>query len=481
MRCGRSSRAFCLLIVLLGAAVTTDAQSLSWTRCEDAIARARCGVLQVPEDRDKAHGRQVRIVFTVLAARGDRVSDPVLVLLGGPGEAASGRVAALGNLHAALNESRDVMLVDQRGTGRSSPLGCVHGSDDDLQSYVEFLPAVAVKACVAALAGTIDPSRYGTADFVEDLEALRGALGIRGWNLHGASYGSRVALEYMARYPRSIRAAILVGVAPAAQPLPASFGNDADRALAMVAADCRRDAACANAFPDFAAEIDSIARRLERAPAVAPIPHPTTGARSSVRFTRAAFGEVVRASMYSPLGAASLPLAIHEAYRGKYASLARTHVRRQRLIAREGWMGLYLAVTCPEDLARAEEAATLARSRRTILGEFRARQHFAACALWPVPKAGGTARTTRITTPTLMIVGDRDPVTPPAWARVAQRDMSGARLVIVPGGAHGFAGMRNAACLDRLQVAFLATPDPAGLDASCAESMRPPRFVVPRR
>jgi pimeloyl-ACP methyl ester carboxylesterase len=472
------------LIVLLCAATTTDAQdaqsNLSWTRCQEAVPNARCGVLQVPEDRAKADGRQVRTVFVVLAARVNSASEPVVVLLGGPGEAASGRVSALANFHAALNATRDVILVDQRGTGRSSALGCVDGSDDDLQSYVEFLPAAAVRRCVAALAGTVNLARYGTVDFVEDLEALRLALGAGRWSLHGSSYGSRVALEYMMRYPRSIRAAILVGVAPASQLLPVSFGNDADRALRMVVADCRKDAACARAFPGFALEIDSIARRLERSPAMVTIPHPATGARSSVRFTRAAFGEVVRASMYTPLGAASLPLAIHEAYRGNYTSLALTHVRRQRWIAREGWMGLYLAVTCPEDIARADEMAALVGSRSTVLGEFRARQHFAACATWPVAAAAGAARKAAITTPTLMIVGDRDPVTPPKWARIAQRDMSSTRLVVIPGGGHGFAGMSGVACLDHVQVAFLANPDPAALDVRCAESMRPPRFVVPR-
>jgi pimeloyl-ACP methyl ester carboxylesterase len=480
MPCVRSSRALGVLIVLLGTAPATDAQSrLSWTRCEEAVPTARCGVLQVPEHREKTDGRQLDIAFTVLGARDRAAFEPVVVLLGGPGAAASGQMWALASVHAAINASRDVILVDQRGTGRSSPLGCIHGSDDDLQSYIDFLPAAAVRACVAGLDGAVDPGRYGTAHFVEDLEALRVALGLRQWSLHGASYGSRVALEYMSRHPRSIRAAVLVGVAPPFQPLPAAFGRDADRALRMLAADCGRDVACAAAFPDFAVEIDSIARRLERAPATVSIPDPVTGSPSAVRFTRAAFGEVVRASMYSPMGAANLPLAVHLAYRGDFVWLARAHVRRQRSIAREGWMGLYLAVTCAEDVPRTDRTTALTESRGTVLGEFRVRQHYAACAMWPAATAV-EARKARIATPVLMIVGDRDPVTPPAWARLAQRDMARARLVVIPGGGHGFAGMSGLACLERLQVAFLATLDPMGLDASCATRMRPPRFVVSR-
>jgi pimeloyl-ACP methyl ester carboxylesterase len=460
-----------------------EAQSpLSWIRCDAAApGSARCGLLVVPENRDSAAGPTVRIAFTVLSAYGERRSaDPVLILLGGPGEAASNRLRALAAAHSGINRSRDVIFVDQRGTGRSSPLGCEYGRDDDLQSYLDFLPTDAVRACVALLPPSIDVARYGTRDFVADLDALRTALGIARWNLHGASYGSRVALEYMMRHTGSIRSAVLVGVAPQSQVIPRSFGKDANRALRLLIADCRADRECAAAFPGFAEEMDSIGRRLERAPVDAPVRHPRTGERSRVRFSRAAFGEVVRALMYTPRGARSLPLAVHEAYLGDYSALATAHLRRQRVIAREGWTGLYLAVTCAEDVVRADEASTIAENRGTILGADRARQHFAACAVWPRGKRIEEARShSRIRTPVLMIVGDRDPVTPPSWAREARRTMESAQLVIVPGGSHGFTGMAGIGCLQRLESAFFETPA-AALDASCVASMRPPPFLLAR-
>jgi pimeloyl-ACP methyl ester carboxylesterase len=210
------------------------------------------------------------------------------------------------------------------------------------------------------------------------------------------------------------------------------------------------------------------------------IRHPATGERSRVRFSRAAFGEVVRASLYGPAGASALPLLISEAYRGDYTGLASAHLRRQRALAREGSTGLYLAVTCLEDVPRADQAATIAASRNTILGAHRARQHFAACALWPRARRAADFVKSRVTTPVLMIVGDRDPVTPPAWARDAQRTMDSARLVVVPHGGHWFSGLLGDECLERLQLAFLEDPAPARLDAGCVTSIRPPPFRVAR-
>jgi len=479
------------LSALLAAAASLSGQSaapgrdpgLAWTACASALpVVARCGTLRVPENHAAPQGRSITIAFHVLRATGPtRAPDPVLVLLGGPGDAASPRLGALVAAHAAVNRERDVVLVDQRGTGRSSPLPCASGSDDDLQSYMDFLDATAVRDCIAAVRASADAARYRTRDFVADLEALRRALGVRQWHLHGTSYGSRIAQQYMARHAESVRSAILVGAVPFELAMPAAFGEDADRAFTMLVDACTADAACRDAFPRLRAETDSVARRLTRAPATVTVPHPASGAPAAIRFTRAAFGEAVRATLYTPAGAAVLPIAIHEAYAGDYRAIATAHLRRQRTIAREGWNGLYLAATCPEDVARLDRQAVLAANRETLLGEYRARQHVAACALWPAgAEVGDWPPNPRITVPVLLIVGDADPVTPPRWSSTSARTMLRHRLVVVPGGAHGFAGMPDLDCLTRLQAAFYASANPAGLDAGCVARMRRPPFVTVR-
>lgn len=475
-----------LVSILLPPLAPAAAQDrLSWTTCDTAIAnaRARCGMLSVLEDRTRPAGRRIDIAFSVLRATGTtRSADPVLVLLGGPGDAASRRIAGLAAAHAAVNVERDLVLVDQRGTGRSASLACFLGSDDDLQSYLNaFMPLRDVRDCLARLHGGSDPARYRTTDFIADLEALRVALGIARWNLHGNSYGTRVALQYMARHPAAIRSAVLIGAVPRELVMPVSFGADADRALRLVLADCRADSTCASAFPNVAAELDSVAKRLERAPASADVVHPVSRAAERVAVSRGTFGEVVRATLYTPAGARMLPLMIHEAFGGDYAAIAIAALRRQRSMAREGWAGLYLAVTCAEDIARADRAAAFAANRATILGEFRARQHFDACATWPLrPDGDEWPATDRVTTPTLLIVGDQDPVTPPRWSETTMRQLASGRMIVVPQGGHGFPGMVGAECLTALQVAFYASASAAGLDSGCIASMRRAPFVTKR-
>jgi len=458
---------------------------LRWHPCGDTAQSGRCGTLSVQEDRAKPLGRRIDVALAVLPATGTaRTDDPLLILLGGPGDSPLGKAAALARQFADINVDRDVILVDQRGTGRSSPLACFFGSDDDLQSYMnEFLPLSGVRECLRTLRREAALGRYRTRDFIADLEELRVALGVARWNLHGVSYGTRVALQYMARHPDRVRSAILMAPVPPELVMPVSFGEDADRALRMLAADCRADSACAAAFPRFADEADSVARRLERAPAAARVSHPVTGAPVRLIVTRGTFGEVMRAAMYTPQGARSLPLMMHEAYDGDYTAVAAAALRRQRGMARAGWAGLYLAVTCIEDVARADTADAFARNRNTILGDARARQHIGACEGWPAqPDGNEWPASHRATPPTLVVVGENDPATPPRWAELTMKHLVNGRLVLVPQGGHGFAGMEGGGgdCLQQLQVAFVETANPASLDTACVSSMRRLPFVTKR-
>lgn len=457
---------------------------LSKTPCPSTLPpRAQCLSLSVPEDRTRPDRKSIAIAVAVLrATRPGTGAEPLLVLLGGPGAAASQGYAQYSRAHAAANVDRDVIFADQRGTGRSAPLVCSHGSDEDQQTYMDaFIPLDAGKRCVTALAPSTDVTKYRTVDFVADLEDLRAALGIERWNLHGSSYGTRVALQYMARHPARIRAAVLAGVVPPELVMPISFPEDADRAAAMLVADCRNDPRCSSAFPDLAREIDAVARRLERAPAIVQVRHPVTGAPTPVQFSRGALGESVRAALYTPNGARLLPLNISEAYRGDYTALASAHLQRQRTIALQGWAGLYLAATCPEDIARADSAETIERSRNTLLGPYRALIHFAACDGWPAPAANDTwPDQTRISPPVLLIVGDQDPATAPRWARLALERMDNGRLIVIPFGGHGFAGLSGVECIAQLEVAFYDLPQPKALDARCVGAIKRPPFAIER-
>jgi pimeloyl-ACP methyl ester carboxylesterase len=231
----------------------------------------------------------------------------------------------------------------------------------------------------------------------------------------------------------------------------------------------------------MAAEIDSLEARLAREPAPVVVTHPVTGRSERVLYSRGALGETVRAAMYSPLGAAALPLEIHEAYRHDYGALATSHLRRQWTIASEGWAGLYLAATCPEDIARLDAARAIARNEGTILSASRVRQHVTACQGWPARDARDTwPEKSTVAAPVLMIVGERDPVTPPRWAEMAREHAANSALVVVPYGGHGFAGLRGLDCITRIKLSFYDNPDPAGVDTSCLTDIVRPPFIVTR-
>ncbi|HWK90413.1 MAG TPA: alpha/beta fold hydrolase, partial [Longimicrobium sp.] len=446
--------AFTAAVVLPPAAA---AQSITWGTCEPAVAGARCGTLTVPEARDTPGGRSIQLAVAVAPATDGaaRQEDPLLILVGGPGDAATERLRGVGSAFAAINRTRDIVLVDQRGTGRSAPLRCPFGDDANPQSYLdEFLPVAAMEECRARLAAGADLARYRTRDFVADLEALRTALGVARWNLYGTSYGTRVALHYLQRHPEHIRSAILSGVVPPELTLPMTLGADADGALDRLAADCGADSACAAAFPRFRAEVDSIAQRLERAPAAVPFTHPATDQPITLTLSRGTFGEILRSMMYSAQNASAVPLAVHEAYGGDYRALVMAGLSARRGLARSGAAGVYLAVTCAEDIARADPEAALAANRATTMGVTRARAHIAACRGWPTrPDGDEFPPAAPVRVPVLAMVGEADPATPPHWAELAMRTLVNGRLIIVPQAGHGFSGMQGGDCIARVQAA----------------------------
>jgi pimeloyl-ACP methyl ester carboxylesterase len=492
MRRRHLSRFVMVAVAALGLACATAERArpaagiLAWGSCPAIVAEisagARCGRFEVAEDRDVASGRRISLSVTVLPATGaQREVDPVVILQGGPGDASSKRPREVAAQHAAINETRDLILVDQRGTGLSSPIQCDYGDPADLDSYVPFLPTAVIEGCITEYSSRADLTKYATRDFIADLEELRVALGLAQWNLHGVSYGTRVALQYMTRHPEVIRATVLHAPAPPELVMPVPFGEDAQRAFDLVVKDCEMDRACVAAFPRLRAEAETVVQRLERSSVRVMIRHPDLGVPAPVNFTRAAFGETVRAMLYQPEAARHLPIEIHEAFAGDLSALATRHIRRQRGFAADGSSGLYLGVTCAEDVARADEATVYKAHAGTILGDHRARQHFAACKLWPQsPRGDLVLATRRLATPVLILVGEGDPVTPPRWARVAAESLSRGRQVVVPQGGHGFSGMTGRGCLAGIQAAFFASAAVESLDVSCASEMRRLPFVLSR-
>jgi pimeloyl-ACP methyl ester carboxylesterase len=464
-------------------ATTTTSPVVSLAPCKvpGLAEKARCGRLEVFENRAAAAGRKIGIHFVVLKATSTpHATEAIFNFAGGPGDAATRNIGGFAQGLAELRSTRDLVAVDIRGTGSSAPLDCPGlAGDRGVQGFLdEFMPAREVAACRRQLEKNHDLRFYTTPLTMDDVEDVRAALGYDQVDLVGGSYGTRSALVYMRRHPAHVRAALLEGLVPTSDRSPLTFAHDAQASLDKVLAACAADAGCHAAFPDPAGDLRRVLEATARAPAQVALENPSSGQPVTLRLSRDGLAQALRYMLYSPSTHPLVPLYLHEGARGNFKPFAQIAQSFASLFG-SGSDGFFLAVTCSEDVRffTLEEAATAARD--TFLGDFRARKQKQACAEWPAGELpAGYAEPVRSSAPTLLISGERDPVTPAAWAAEAARSLPNSVHVVVPGGAHGSDGLAGAECLDRLAVGFLRRGSAAGLDTSCVSKIRTPPFAT---
>lgn len=442
---------------------------------------ARCGTLEVPEDRGAPSGRRIPLKIAVLPARTPAgtapAPDPVFAIAGGPGESSIAGAAVFAQLLEEARGERDVVLVDLRGTGGSNRLHCpLPGSDDDPQAYLgDFLPVEALRECLGRL--DADPALYTTTQMVEDLEAVRAALGYDRINLYGVSYGSRAALVYLRSHPERVRSAALHGVVPTDMRTPLHHAADSQRSLDLLLAECEADTACNAAYPDLKKKLAAVQERLAKAPATAEIEDPKTKRKVRLTIPLDLFNEELRWRLYGE-GPSPVPEYIQRAHEGDFSKLAATILRQRRALASGGPLsvGTYLSVTCAEDVPRIEPEEAKRLAQGSFLGTYRVDQQVRACSVWPRGKVpAGFAEEVSSEVPVLLISGERDPATPPRWGEQVARGLKRSRHVVFRRGAH--AG--RSPCVRRLLGTFLARGSVEGLDASCAEEAPKVAFVLP--
>ncbi|HWI10979.1 MAG TPA: alpha/beta fold hydrolase, partial [Burkholderiaceae bacterium] len=443
----------------------------------------QCGVVQRALDLAQPEGPKIAVHYVVVPAMARRkLADPVFLLAGGPGQSAIDIAPQLMPLFARLNNRRDIVFVDQRGTGRSAPLDCAEAQRETLaeQSDTERQVALLMRCKTElmqrpALRGPGALGFFTTTIAMGDLDAVRARLGVQRIDLVGVSYGTRAALEYMRQFPAAVRRSVLDSVAPPDMALPASFSTDAQAALDALLAACEREAECRRAHPRLRADWAALLKSLPKAVVA---PQPLSGTPERFTLTRDMVLAAVRGALYNPAVAAALPAAISAAAAGRYEALTGIGSllgsrRGMRLAA-----GMHFSVVCAEDLPLLDKAIDPPGGD---FGDSQARLYRRVCADWPrgaVPSAFYTIPASR--TPTLLLSGGLDPATPPRHgARVAQALGAAARQVVVANAGHSVLGI---GCARDLLFRFIDAADDAAaaaVDAGCLKNIPRPGVFRP--
>lgn len=431
---------------------------------------ARCGAVEVLENPDRAGSRKLKIHFVVIpAANGHPRPDPIVPLLGGPGESAI-EAAEWGvrRLEPMLND-RDLLLVDQRGTGQSGALRCHFFSPDTPgESLQNLFPPAAVETCAKDLAAHADLTQYSYGRFTDDLEKIRRTLGYGPLNLFSGSYGTRAAQVFVRTYPGSVRTIFLGSVDPIdiANPLP--FSKAAQSAVERTFAACDSDASCRTAFPRVREEFSEIMERLASGRVFVTVP----GHAGTVALSQGRVAEWFRSLLYRPSSAARLPWLIDRASKGDWAPIVKGILDEAQNADKDLSLGLLLSITCSDDVpfVRPEEVA--AATQNTFLGDWRLRQQQAACKAWPHSVAPASYREPIHTqVPTMFVSGDSDGGTPLWFTEHTAPGFQNRVEVIMSNRGH----TEWAPCIETLYQRFLDQGSTRGLDASgCSLLSRPP-------
>jgi pimeloyl-ACP methyl ester carboxylesterase len=331
-----------------------------------------------------------------------------------------------------------------------------------------------VRRCRLALDSIADLTQYTTTTFVDDIDAVRRALGYSQINLSAVSYGSRAAFTYASRYPKRVRAISVLGPAPWSFKIPLTFAANAQHSLDQVLTACESDTACARAHPGVRAGVAALFARLDSGNVRAHVKRASDSSGVDVRLSREVVAEALRYMLYFPAGARLVPQYLARAQAGDLEPLGSLALALRQDLGSEG---LYLSITCTEDLPFVSQERGRALARGTFLGDYRLREQLAACAEWPrgkVPREAGRV----VRTPMLIVTGDRDPATPRQIGDSLARAFPRARHIVVPGGGHMLIGLPDIECITSLQVAFFERPGQPLRRATCVSTIRPAPFAT---
>lgn len=476
----------CSFLILTGVAIMVDAQpqSPAATRLPlkpCSVPRLNeevlCGAYEVFENRSTKRGRKIPLNVVVLPAlSANPAPDPLFVLVGGPGSAATDNAAGEAQRFAEIRRERDIVLVDQRGTGRSNQLNCkLGGLNEIVQSFVagEFV-SESIKQCRAELEKQADLAQYTTPVAMDDLDEVRAWLGYRQINIYGGSYGARAALVYLNRHEKNVRSVTIRALPPAN---PVQYLIDTQRAIDLVFSDCANDPACAKAVPNLRQDWQTLFDRLAKSPVTIKAKDPRSGEQVDVTITRDVFAGGMRRILYDTNNQPQIPAGIQRFLTGNLQPFER--VVQMTMGVLDGFsLGMFLSVSCAESASLVSTEELDRASQTSFLGDGLVKGMVQACEEWPKGKLPKDFfKPVRSNVPVLILSGNIDPVGPPSSGAEVAKHLPNSLHIVMEGIGHS----PFPPCTVNIMSQFVVTGGNKGLTTDCLKEMRRPQFQLPAR
>jgi len=439
---------------------------------------ALCATLTVPLDYDAPDGKTIELKVAKLESQNNNPkTDSFTLLAGGPGQSATESYPSVGHSFRHIRADRDVILLDQRGTGSSNKLDCPRDESED-QSSLLFDKAKTEAASIACREQLeVDPRFFSTSVAVKDLELLRQQLNIPQWNLYGVSYGTRVGLHYLRRYPQNVRTIILDAVVPPEIILGPESALAAQRSLLRLFDRCENDEGCHEAFPNLRQGTVDLLERLKTDPVKIQYEDVSTGRLRDITFTDRHLAITMRLMSYSAYGNAILPSMLYDAIdRDNFASLARQAQLQMSGLDDALAGGMYSAVICTEDSPFVPADFDRAPLDATYIGSELLDAMYSSCAGFAPGVLDDDFKSPVVSdVPAMVLSGSDDPITPPEYGERIVKHLSNSVHIVNEHQSHMQASI---GCLPKLMAEFVLNASIDELPINCLDRMRAPAFFI---
>ena len=457
-----------------------DSNQIEFSNCTLSLpgtnrtANARCGSLEVAENPDDPAGKRIKLNIAMAPATGKTTEpDPVFFFAGGPGQAASETWVMIQPVLNKIRKTRDIVMIDQRGTGGSNKLACESEVEEDLNQEIDLeLIRTETEKCLADLSG--DPRFYTTSIAMADYNLVRQAMGYDGINIMGVSYGTRAAQVYLRLFPETVRTVTLDSVVPMQLALGQEHAPMLDLSVQNVFRDCAEDESCNSLYPHQAEELNTLFTQLRNEPRQITIINPVSGEPQEMRLTADTLGVALRFLSYASETQALIPLLVHEALTtGDLSRLASQAILVMTGLNEMLARGMELSVICSEDFPFIDMSAD---HSDTLMGNLFLEVIDLQCNVWPHGVVPDDFHQPVVSdTPVLLMSGERDPVTPPHYAAQTAETFSNSLNLVARGQAHSV--MKNI-CLRDITTEFIEKGSVKDLDTSCVEQILPAPFFT---